>query len=135
VFGPELEEYLTLAFDPLIAALVLRRWGFRMLPIGLTWLGVTLASLAGAGILGMIAGAVLLPTNAGPAMWAPVFVVCLAAFFAPRAIVLRRVSTSSAHRTAGAPPLGWGVCSAVAVGAFLAAMLLAAAIGMALKRA
>ena len=50
MFGPGLAEYLTLLVDPLIAAVMLRRWGFRMLPTAVAWIACTVLAITAAGV-------------------------------------------------------------------------------------
>lgn len=129
LFGFGLDEYLTLVVDPLLAALVLRRWGFRPVPTGLAWLVCTALALTLAGILVAVLVS-LLPKNASAAHWTPVVLAGAATLLAPRALLLRKVSRSSVFRNGSLEPLGWCLAFAVSAATFAAAMLIGSLVSL-----
>jgi hypothetical protein len=129
VFGPGLDEYLTLAIDPLIAAFLLRRWGFRIMPTGLAWLVCTVLAITIATIVVALLVS-LLPRNANALHWTPVILAGAATLLLPRVVLLRKLSISPVFREGDLEPLGWRQGLAVSAVAFAVAMLLGTLAGL-----
>jgi hypothetical protein len=102
-----------------------------MLPMGVAWLACTVMAITFAGIVVGGIGAAL-PFSAGPIIWTPVVLLGVSVLVVPRAMLIRSAATSETFRANGGRPIGLGWSLALSIGAFAAAMLLAAAVGLAM---